>query len=95
MAPFIKTLYNIWPIFRVIINRKCIIIKEVSLSRMNSLILVHFYFNKTRRQGVLVANDLNKLLSFLRCFVQKTIRYCRISSQIVVCEVIPILGSLR
>ena len=38
---------------------------------------------KPRNKGVLVADDLNKLLlGLLRCFVQKTVGYCKRSYQL-------------
>ena len=46
-------------------------------------LLAHFYTIKIQEQEILVAGDLNKLmLSLLRCFVQKIVRYCKICYQL-------------
>ena len=48
------------------------------------LIKVNFYDSKTQEQGVLVADDLNKLLlGLLMYFTEKIVGYCKRSSHLM------------
>ena len=54
---------------------------SAELTRLNK---VNVHNGRTQEQGVIMADDLNKLLlSLLRYFAKKTVRYCKRNYQVV------------
>ena len=83
----LQFLFSVCVVFRQFVNlnqQKMFHYQRFSSAELTRLNKVNVHNGRTQEQGVIVADDLNKLLlSLLRYFAKKTVRYCRRNYQVV------------